>query len=63
MIDLLVRDEGVGTRISNRYSLNRSLNDTHDKPLADAEIHAAVSLCVHHSLEGEHVHALIYKEP
>src|SRR5262249_46587123 len=27
------------------------------KPLADAEIHAAVPLCVHHSLEGEHVHA------
>src|SRR5262252_5242562 len=28
------------------------------KPLADAEIHAAVPLCVHRSLEGEHVHAL-----
>jgi ABC transporter substrate binding protein len=32
------------------------------KPLADAEIHAAVPLCVHHSLEGEHVHALRSRE-
>ena len=31
-------------------------------PLADAEIHAAVPLCVHHSLEGEHVHALRSRE-
>jgi hypothetical protein len=32
------------------------------KPLADAEIHAAVPLCVHHSFEGEHVHALRSRE-
>src|SRR5262249_41497438 len=32
------------------------------KPLADAEIHAAVPLCVHHSLEGEHVRALKSRE-
>ena len=32
------------------------------KPLADAEIHAAVPLCVHHSLEGERVHALRSRE-
>src|SRR5215831_17145261 len=32
------------------------------KPLADAEIHAAVPLCVHHSPEGEHVHALRSRE-
>jgi len=32
------------------------------KPLADAKIHAAVPLCVHHSLEGEHVHALRSRE-
>ena len=32
------------------------------KPLADAEIHAAVPLCVHHSVEGEHVHALRRRE-
>src|SRR6516165_3471371 len=32
------------------------------KPFADAEIHAAVPLCVHHSLEGEHVQALRSRE-
>src|SRR5262249_36649055 len=32
------------------------------KPLADAEIHAAVPLCVHHSPEGDHVHALRSRE-
>ena len=32
------------------------------KPPADAEIHAAVPLCVHHSLEGEHMHALRTRE-
>lgn len=48
--------------IRSSYLVHESAFANFGKALADAEIHAAVPLCVHHSLEGEHVHALRSRE-